>query len=190
MRGEQAEIVYRVRSRTCLYFEGFSSDLQMPLRVTSTTTVTCGNGVYVVPRIPGRELARLFEDGVEASDMLPPCDWLDALKEEKGIVELGDLLELRYVSFVDRVTGMPVKCYVVVAKPGILFEGVVRVRRPCEEGRLRTVIDRLLEDSIVGGLRLLGCGFIEPVSVAVRLADGSLRVVGSGVEGEKLVCSV
>ena len=190
MQAEQVEIVYRVRSVSCLYFEGFSSDLQMPIRTTSTTTLVCDNGVYVVPRIPGRELAKLVNGDVAASDMLPSCEWLDALKKEKGVVELGDLLELRYVSFVDRITGMPVKCYVIVAKPGIVFEGIVRVRKPCEGGRLRSIVEQLLEEHIVGGLRLLGCGFIEPVSVAVRLPDGSLRSVDSGEEGEKLVCNV
>ena len=184
---ELIEIVYRARSTSCIYFEGFSSDIQMPLRVTSTTSVTCDSGLYIVPRIPGRELARLL-DGVEASDLLPPCEWLDSLKREKGVVELGDLLELRYVSFVDRITGMPVKCFVVLGRPGVVFEGVVRVKEPCEKRRLRRILDQLLDSLIVGGMRLLGCGFLEPISVSLRLPDGRVRRVTSGEEGEKLVC--
>ena len=189
MPAEKVEIVYRVKSDTCLYFEGFSSELQMPIRTTSITMLRCEHGVYVVPRIPGREIARIIGlDGVETSDLLPPCDLLDRIKREKGVVELADFTELRYISFIDRMTGLPVRCYIILAKPSIVYEGRIIVKDPCRAGRFRTVIEKLYDTLVIGGMRLLGCGFVEPVYLAVKLPEGLLEF-RDVEEAERLVCS-
>ncbi len=176
MQGERLEIVYRVRSASCLYFEGFSSELQMPLRVTSVATVRCDNRVYIVPRIPGRELLRALgvEGFASASDLLPPCDWLEALGDK--VVDAGDMLELRFISFVDRFTGMPVRCYTMVVKPGVVFEGRLVVEQPCGNAEeVKRMLKALKETLIVGGLRLAGCGFIEPVSIKLVVGGEELE---------------
>lgn len=173
---ERIEIVYRARSTSCLYFEGFSSDLQLPTRVTSTAVVRCGQRLYVAPRIPGRELVRVLGLEVHASDLTPPCDWLEEMGSN-GVIDAGDLLELRYLSFVDRVTGMPVRCYVVVAKPGVVFEGRIVVEEPCSKlGDVRALVERLRGTLIVGGLRLAGCGFLEPLSLSARIGSETVAI--------------
>ncbi|AEM39361.1 hypothetical protein Pyrfu_1503 [Pyrolobus fumarii 1A] len=188
MQADRVEIVYRVKSRSCLYFEGFSEEIAAPIRVTSVTRVKCDGNVFVVPRIPGREIRRVVgvEDGnVVFSDLYPPCELLKRLLEARGVVELGEFVELRYVSFVDRVAGLPVRCYVTVVKPDVVFEGLIIIEEPCRKvGVVKRILDVLSAgELIVGGLRLMGCGVISVDNIA-------LRVNGETIEGSVAVQEV
>jgi len=184
----ELEIAYRLRADSCLYFEGFSSDIQLATRVTSITSVACNTGVYLVPRIPGREVKRVLgiEEGY-ASDALPPCSYLDMLASRDHVVDLSVFTELRFVSYTDPITGMPVRCYVVVAKPGVVFEGVLRVGI---EEFCSTLLQSLEEAAsyglVLGGLRGIGCGHLSLESLALKwkggVVSGVREVLARGAE--------
>ncbi len=183
---EEIKIVYRVRSESCLYFEGVSSQLQLPTRVTSTTSVECSSGLYLVPRIPGREIARVLGLGdTYVSDLLPPCEYLDAIASVDHVVDVSRFLELRFISYADRVTGIPVRCSVVTVKPGVLFEGVIRspAGKACQ---LLEALESLRMGVVVGGLRLIGCGLIRLEDAWI--SSGEARGYESVLETVKGFC--
>ncbi len=168
MQVDEIEIVYRVKNESCLYFEGVSGQFQLSTRITSITSVECSSGLYLVPRIPGREVARVLglEDAY-VSDLVPPCEYLDMLASVDYVVDISKFLELRFISYADRITGIPVRCSIVTVKPGVLFEGIVRVaiRDACQ---LLDALEALRKGIIIGGLRLIGCGLVRLKDVWVN----------------------